>query len=347
MTTNRNDHLSTKIRSIFDLSARSNVAPIVLLFLIVAISPLQSGCSADAVGHVDPQQAEQEFTAALDGAIADDNLEPVQGEVGQPYAAHSAAGSKLVFIPPGTKVSPQDRTVDGFTHLVVFSRSQFTSAARKKVEAITAKLASSMFTVFAADVSNGGEAHRLDRVACGVGTLVDGGSPIILTEATCSKLGVSLGFLHRRALSTTEEYVGKTKLLGRTETMQLIDSPIVMSVGGRNRDVLFRYAIMVHPDDGRLATLCWALTPGGSEHSGPVSPVHLMSANYVNESQLTVDSSQYTFGIPNSLTYGLLAPPGQPTAEAGSLDSMIARSKTVTTEQLKQIEPELRKLAFP
>lgn len=315
--------------------------------LLVALSPLQSGCSSDAVGNVDPQQAEQDFAAALDDAISDENLQPIPSEANGPYASRRSSGSAMSFISPGTKFSSQSRTVDGFTHLVVISKSKFTAAARKKVEDITAKLASSMFTVFAADVSNGGQTHRLDRVACGVGTSVAGGNQIILTESTCGKLGVSLGFLHRRALSTTEEYIQKTKLLGRTETMQLIDSPIVMSVGGRNRDVLFRYAVMVHPHDGRLATLVWALTPGSSEHSGPVSQVNLMPANYVNESLLTVDSSQYTLGIPNHLTYGLIAPPGKPTAEAGALDSLIARGRRFTAEQLKQIEPELRKIAFP
>lgn len=345
MTTNHCFLLPARILSQIGRSTATQVA---FLLFLAGLTPFLAGCSSNAVGYSDQQEAEEQFAAALDGAIVDEVLssEATSSEPSGRYAARHTASATLPFIPPGTKVSSENRKVDGFTHLVVFSKSRFTPAARKQVEAITARLASSMFTVFAADVSGGGSSHRLDRVACGVGTTVDG-NELILTESTCSRLGVSLGFLHRRALSTTEDYVRKTRLLGRTETMQLIDSPIVMSVGGRNCDVLFRYAVLVHPEDGRLATLTWALTPGATRHSGPVSSINFMPANHVNDSLLTVDLTQYTFGIPGRLTYGLIAPPGRPFAAADAIGSMPASSRSFTKEQLDQAESQLRTLAFP
>jgi hypothetical protein len=273
-----------------------------------------------------------------------------------PLAAHDGQANPLAETPsvdrivPGTRI--QDRAPRGFSHLVLKARSRLTSGAVNSLPDFAKSLAELLFTAIVARVTPRDEAgsrqFRLDSVAVGLGIRVRGQDTIISRD-TLKALDVSLSVPQTMVLSQAEKRLDGMRRLVASGTMTVIDAPTVMLLDGRNQDIILRYCFLVHPADGRLASLVWPMQWDTAGRDSPiVGKAVLMRGNLVATTALHVDPQQITAGIPWRRAFGATGlPPGENFEFPPSLRALAER-RTFDASAGEQLERQLRQIVrFP
>lgn len=210
-------------------------------------------------------------------------------------------------IPPGTVIA--DRAPAGWSHLIIKSHPRVGEETIGRISETTARMAGLLFTAMLADVrpepgQDGTPRFHLRAVGVGVGTDVDG-KEMILSSQTQKQLGAELSLIDRTVLAGGEDQLRQMRLVARTPTMALIDNPTTLLYRKKHRRVVFRYAILVAPQSGRLDTLMWLLLPSDDQGSykGPIGPLQRFSAEMVEDCVLHVDPDEFLLGIPTPLGF--------------------------------------------
>jgi hypothetical protein len=253
-------------------------------------------------------------------------------------------------IPPGTRIG--DRAPPGWTHLVVKSRSELASGDLNKLHPRAAPLARLFFTAMVARVAprpgTSRGPFRLEEVAVGLGTRI-GADDVIITSQTQKELGADLGLVERMILSGVEEESGIVVQVGRSDTMAIIDVPVIMLAGQEHRDTVVRHVLVVDPEEGRLATVVWRIDVDatGAYRLAPGSARRL-PPDLVEVYALHVDGSEVTAGIPSRRAYaGTRMPRGTPLSLPPALRRIAAENRP-SPEVARQIEVEVRRvIGFP
>jgi hypothetical protein len=256
----------------------------------------------------------------------------------------------LPRIPPGTVIA--DRAPSGWTHLIFKVRSELVSGDLDAVPEWSAELTRVLFTAMIARVQSAqraeGPSYRLDKVAIGLGTRI-GERDVIISSDTQEALGAKLGPIKRIILSRGEERLKDVRRVARTDTMIVVDAPQTMLVEGRHKTVIFRYVILVHPGDGKLATLVWQLNldRGGGYQFGRSGAV-VMQPGLLATCGLHVDKRGFTAGIPSSLAFATTRlPAGNPIVLPPALQA-VAGQKQLTAETVAQLETAARQaIGYP
>jgi len=144
-------------------------------------------------------------------------------------------------------------------------------------------------------------------------------------------------------LSGGEDRLKSVRQVARTDTMIIVDAPQTMLTEGRHRIVMFRYAFLVHPRDGALATVVWRINLGrdGSYLLDPGNAVR-MRPNLVATCALHVDGREITAGIPSSMAFATTRlPVGEPVTMPEALRSM-AGQKRLSAESVGPLEEAAR-----
>jgi hypothetical protein len=250
----------------------------------------------------------------------------------------------LPRIPPGTTIA--DRAPAGWTHLVFKSRSELASGDLDAVPEWSAELTRVLFTAMIARVqlaqAGGGPSYRLDKAAIGLGTRI-GEKDVIISSDTQEALGAKLGPIKRIILSRGEDRLKEVRRIAQTDTMIVVDAPQTMLVAGRHKIVVFRYVLLVHPGDGRLATLVWQINlgRGGSYQLEPAGAV-VMRPDLLATCGLHVDKREVTAGIPSSLAFATTRlPVGDPIALPLALQA-VAGQKELTAPMVRELETAAR-----
>ncbi len=229
-------------------------------------------------------------------------------------ASYDVSPRRLGRIPPGTVIDagpPQ-----GWSHLVIKSRSVAREGDAKEVPKLARDLAGLLFTAIVADVRpikrDGKQAgYRLARLAVGLGTEISGRDTIVSSD-TYEELGADFGLIKAAILEKSEERLKEMQIVARSNTMAVCDIPATMLLKGEHADIVLRYALLVDNRTGRLDTLVWAL-PAAREGEGqtlaPLSDFEWLAPSMLEECVLHVDKREFVLGIPSERAFAIVCPP--------------------------------------
>jgi hypothetical protein len=203
------------------------------------------------------------------------------------------------LIPPGTVIGNQAPL--GWSHLVIKTHTRPGSGDLSRVDATTAQLASLLFMTTLANVepepAPGPRRYYLSRVATGLGTQING-RDVVLSPDTQASYGANLGLLSRLVLSGAYDRQREVRMVARSRTMALYDTPALMLRAGRHRPVVLRYVLLVDPPTGRLDTLVWLIDRDGrGGYQGPSSAIQWLPPGKLEDCRLHVDGHEFVLGV--------------------------------------------------
>lgn len=214
------------------------------------------------------------------------------------------------LLPTGLAIEKTPPT--GWSHLIIKSHPRIRDEDLNRVNSTTARLSSAIFTAFCVNVANdGGSAapYRLEKIAVGVGTRING-KDLIVSPDSQGKLGARLGMLGRQVLSRTYERQKDVAVLAQSPTSAIVDAPVVMRRRQHNRFVNFRYLLLVDSKTGGLDALLWLVDRNeAGEILGAVGDIECLPPNKIEDAALYVDDAQFTLGLPSDLAFGVMRLP--------------------------------------
>jgi hypothetical protein len=266
---------------------------------------------------------------------------------GKSIPAYDVALRRLDSIPPGTvivKEAPKD-----WSHLIVKSYSRPAEGDVNQLSAMADRMARLLFTAIVANVKeeNGGgegKSYKLEKVAVGLGTRIDGKDTIV-TPDTQRRLGADLGLLGRVVLRTAQEKIGEIRVVARSASMMVFDSPSFLVVEGKHKPIVFRYVLLVDRKTGRLNALVCALGREGEDYQGPIGRIQCLPPNLTGDCVLHVDGNEFSLGQPTEKAFAAVSPPkGEKEIDAGDeLRPLVSRSR-FSAASAAELESNLRKI---
>ena len=254
---------------------------------------------------------------------------------------HVAAGSRriseglprLEILPPGTRI--EGGPPPGWSQVVVKTVPRLATGAVGSLPASAASTAGSIHTLVLADVRGG----RLLRVGVGLG-LPDRGGEVVATAASLETLGLDLSWVARRVLEYGDRDIARSRLVARTPTFAVFETPTRMVVGGHHRDVWVRHALLAGPG-ADLAWWIWAIRKGeggGWLVRGPVG----LTSGYISDGTLDVAVEHALGPVPLKFSFAMNAlPPGLPLPLTRALRELTA-AETLTGPEAGTLERDLR-----
>lgn len=212
------------------------------------------------------------------------------------------------MIAPGTEVGRAAPV--GWSHLVIKSlprvRPGEESSIPLLVRSQTVRMASWMFTVFAADVRPdqraGQTIYTLRAVGLGLGT-ASGGRDIVITPETANDHGIELDWITREILTKGYKTQRLAVVVVHGSTFGLVDTPVWYRCGTHHRLIRFRYALIVDAPSGRLDVLVWLLDPEGDCADGAAV---VLAPDTIDEAELLPDPKEFnTIGIPSDAAFAV------------------------------------------
>lgn len=246
---------------------------------------------------------------AVVGGLAAWLLRPARApEWGREYDL-SAAPPEVIA--PGTVVGTSAPA--GWSHLVIKSLPRVRESERERVPAapvvgrdLTVRMASWMFTAFAADVVRDGPTgrYRFRAVGLGLGARAADGRDVVVTSSTAKAHGVEMNWIKEQVLDTGYRVQGRAVLPVRGPTFALLDTPVIARCTDRNRYVRYRYALLIDPATGGLDVLLWVLGGEGGECADLTRAV-LLPPNCLDEAELVPDPREFDGPKPTDLSFAV------------------------------------------
>ncbi len=252
---------------------------------------------------------------------------------------------KLVLVPPGTivgKTAPK-----GWSHLILKSYPRIATEDRNLVSPSTYQLASLVFTSIMARVETipGSNPPRfaLGDIGLGLGTKVRG-QEMVLSPETQARLGANLGLQERIVLSECYKRQAMARSIVRTDTMAVFDTHAVIDHNGRHRLSRMRYAVLLDPRSGQIATLSWGVDLDQQQQPRVAcTDLEWLPPNKVDDCVLYVDPNQFTLGIPNDIAFAVNRPPkGQAQIPLTQDLATLAGRPSYTAQTAHSLEINLR-----
>ncbi|MEM9644558.1 MAG: hypothetical protein AAF989_06160 [Planctomycetota bacterium] len=134
----------------------------------------------------------------------------------------------------------------------------------------------------------------------------------VVDSANASKLGASLGFVQRRMLSTNESQLSNVKVVLRSTTLLMFDTPAIFFRGETHVDRIARHLVWVETKTGELSMAVWLVAKNETGNLvATKDPIRVLQAPTQEDRRIHVDGSQFIFGIPRERAFALEAlPPG-------------------------------------
>jgi hypothetical protein len=248
----------------------------------------------------------------------------------------------LPHIPVGAVIG--DGPPPGWSHLVLMATPTLTEEDQRDTPRMAAQYAQMFKFTILANVSRASPTFRLDKVALGFATRVNGRETVINGKET---LDAELGLFGRRVLAENETIVDRDVLqIARTETMCLFDAQTVMRVGTEHVRRVMRHAVLVNPATGQLSTVVWLLVAAPPDgYQAAEKQLQLLPPGTREARLLSVKRDQFTLGMPTPEAFALRRiPQGIPVPYTPDLESAAA-VKHFSADQVCALETQLRAVA--
>ena len=252
-------------------------------------------------------------------------------------------------VAPGTVVG--DGPPAGWSHLIIKSLPRVKASEVDRLpdprviggRQGLVKRASWMFTVFTARVVEERQGahtrHRLDAVGLGLGANVDGRDTVLGAGDANLKWDEAL------ILGAGYDVQKQSRVVVHGPTFALVDTPVAFRCGERNRNIRFRYGLLVDPATGRLDVFAWRLGAEDGECSDLTRAV-LLNPNTIDRAELLPDPSAFnSLGIPSDRAFGVDSLPPHRLEVTIPAEVRAAAGKTrFAPEEARSLEDALRKL---
>jgi hypothetical protein len=252
----------------------------------------------------------------------------------------------IARIPAGTVIGEQ--APQGWSNLIFKSRTRIGAGDVDKLGSQAKDFSGLFFTSMVANAKpqGAGKGYRLDKVAYGLGTRIDG-KDVIVTPESQKRLGANLGFLARTVLERSSDRIKQTAVAARSDTVAVVDNPAVLLYQGSHRNALLRFALLVD-STGRLDTFLWGINRNEEgTNQELIGAIEWLAPNQIQEPVLHVDGSQVSrLGIPSDTALALSRiHPGKKHLEPTEEFKKLATKDRVSPEDARQLERQLRTLA--
>ncbi len=210
-----------------------------------------------------------------------------------------AAG--LPVLAPGTVVknSPTGR----WNRVVLLAKPRLTSGKMDMIPGMIKDMVGTfvltmMATVEAYDHPESDQPKfRLQEVGVGFSTDLDGQLTVLSSESQ-KEQGANLGFMERRMLQSSEEQLSKPRLVAKTSTLLIFDTPAILFREGEHRNYLMRHFIWVDANSGQCSMLVWLLDRDVNGSVRAVGePMRWVPEGTKEDRRVHVDSGQFVLGV--------------------------------------------------
>jgi len=262
------------------------------------------------------------------------------GFSGQPPTNLPAAADlpRLEIIAPGTRLT--GGPPPGWTHLVVKSIPRLATGDLSTLPASAGSTAGLIRTLVLAEVRGG----TLLRV--GVGLCVpDRGGEVVVTAGGRDSPVVRLSWIARRVLARGSRDLAQSRLLARSPTFAVFESPSRLVVDGRHRDVQVRHALLAGPG-GDLGWCVWAVGADPEPRQLVSAPV-VLRAGSPSDCGLDVAAERVLGAVPVSWSFAMKSlPTGRPLPMNPRLRLRV-EADAMTGSEATSLEAELRAALRP
>jgi len=209
-------------------------------------------------------------------------------------------------IPPGTVVF--DPATRGLSDLILFIKGKLEAGDIDVVNDTTRFYGDLFNLVYMANVKKGDNGFKLDTVAVGFSSKIQG-RDIVVNSETARELGLSLNFIGRGVLSGNERALQDITVIAKNDQCAVIDAPAIVRFNNRNERMVVRFFIWTSVADGRLGTTVWLLSKDGKGYTLAEDSFNFLPPEMVEERVLHVDGSQFTLGIPSATAFAMTSIP--------------------------------------
>lgn len=234
--------------------------------------------------------------------------------------AQSADPASLVRIEAGTPI--ENSSSARWNSIVMLARPRIASgdvnALPRSIQDTVSSFVLSILATIESEVdpATGQPKYRLREVGAGYAMDVDGQLQVV-TLQDYSRMGLRLGLIQRQMLSENEKQLATAKIIARTSTLTMFDTPALVhkidrSGKSAHRDFVMRHFVWIDSRTGKSATLVWLLTKDSLNELQVVNePMHLLPAGTKEDRKIHVDGDEFLFGIPSERAFALEGlPPG-------------------------------------
>lgn len=154
---------------------------------------------------------------------------------------------------------------------------------------------------------------RLAEVGIGYSTII-AGKPTVVDSESSSRLGADLGFFGRQMLSTNEEQLSKVRVVIRSTTLVLFDTPAIYHRHSKHESCIARHLIWIEPESGKLTLATWLLVNDNRGNLRPTTdPIRIVLEGTKEDRRIHVDGDAFNFlGVPSESAFAVEnLPPGQ------------------------------------
>lgn len=251
------------------------------------------------------RQTLQAITCMIIGSvIASVCISPARGVEN---AASEQIKPKLIdHILPGTVVF--DPSTRGLSDLILFIKGKLAAGDIDVVNDTTRFYGDLFNLVYMANVKKSGNGYKLDTVAVGFSSKIQG-RDIVINSETARDLGLSLNIIGRSVLSGNEKALHDITVMAKNDQCVVIDAPAIVRFNDRNEQMVVRFFIWASAVDGQLGTTVWLLAKNGNGYRLAENSFNFLPPEMVEERVLHVDGSQFTLGIPSATAFAMTTIP--------------------------------------
>lgn len=260
---------------------------------------------------------------------------------------------RLPRIPPGTIIG--DGPPAGWSHLVLFATPGLGAGDTTGVPKVVLDYAKWLkFTILAnvgKQIRAGKETYYLDRVARGFAVAITdketGKNKETVIESNHT-FAADMGILGGRVLKENEDILdNEVRQVVRTDTMLIFDANSYMLYNNQHEKMVNRYAILVFPQTGRLATVVWLLARDGPGKYKAAEPAMQLLPPSMRENRLlSVKREKFKVVLlvwmPEPDAFALMRiPQGKAIAYTPELQRL-ATTREFTAKEVQELETKLR-----
>lgn len=263
-------------------------------------------------------------------------------------ASYDVTPRRLGAIQPGTVI--EDGAPEGWTHLIIKSRSRLGAGEVDAVPQMAADLSSLLFSAIVAKVKvdqakGATKRYRLSGLAFGLGTEIKGVDTVVSSETT-DELDAGFGFIEGMVLSKAEARLENVVLVARSNTMAIVDAPAILLRDEKHTPVLFRYVVLIDSRTGKLNTLLWVVDlDEEGKYQGATGPIEWLPTNMIEDGILHVDGNEVTLGVPSENAFAVVSPPkGKQQLELPEDLETLAGQGEMHARAAAELETRLREL---
>jgi len=233
-----------------------------------------------------------------------------------PSGAEELAGAKPIEpksiqrIAPGTVVFDQQNR--GYSNLILFIRGKLEAGDTEVINGTTRYYGDLFNLVYMANVKKVDDKFRLDRVAVGFSSKING-KDVVVNSETAGKLGLSLNMIGKAVLSGNERALKDITVVAKNDQCAVIDAPAIVRFNNRNELMVIRFFIWASEIDGRVGSTIWLLAKSTKGYQLAEKTFNFLPPEMVEDRVLYVDGSQFTLGIPSATAFAMTSiPQGRP-----------------------------------